>query len=182
MPRQPPANSWVVVSAVLALAFTARPPAQAQDIDRVRDTEAGRKRLIAQAVWLQAVAPATVGAPVWPHALVALRVATLDAFARVNAARAGEQPLDPAFLERLAESAKNGAGAVESAKEQVKDLEARLAEAEAKRAAGRPGAGWPFPIDSLINGVVWFFTEAPWWVVVAVALPFVAGLIRRRAR
>jgi hypothetical protein len=64
--------------------------------------------------------------------------------------------------------------AIESAKGQGNDLEARLAEAEAKRAARRPGAGWPSPIDSVINGVAWLFTDAPWWVVVLVPLPLVA--------
>jgi hypothetical protein len=186
MPRQRSASPWVVVCGVLVLACTALPLARAQNIDgplrdRLRDSEAGRDRLIAQAVGLQAAAPATAGAPVWPQALVALRVATLDAFDLVRAARGGAPALDLAALERLAESARSDARALESAKEQGKDLEARLAEAEAKRAARRPGAGWPFPIGSLIN----FFTEAPWWAVVLVALPLVAcgiGALRRLAK
>jgi hypothetical protein len=78
--------------------------------------------------------------------------------------------------------ARAGARALESLKEQRTDVKAILAEARAKQAAGRPGDGWPFPIGFVINGVVGFFTEAPWWVVVLVALLLVASMIEMGVR
>src|SRR5579884_1212669 len=46
--------------------------------------EPGRTRPIAHAIASQGIVPSGAGAPVWPQALVALRVATIDAFARVE--------------------------------------------------------------------------------------------------
>jgi hypothetical protein len=91
----------------------------------------------------------------------------------------------------LEKTARDADRYLEAAKEKEKDSAGRdlgdpLAEVEAKRAQEKPGGGRPFPISSVINGVAWFFTEAPWWVVVLVALPFVArGIemgVRKRAR
>jgi hypothetical protein len=91
----------------------------------------------------------------------------------------------------LEKTARDAARDFEAAKDGDEDLAGRhpgdpVAEAGAKLAKGRPGDGWPFPIGSVINGVVWLFTEAPWWVLVLVALPLVAGGIemgvRRRGR
>ena len=116
---------------------------------------------------------------------------THDQFRRAREARdAGGRP----DLDVLEKAAKDGARDLEAAKEAAKELAGRhhgdpLADAAAKRAkerGGRPGDGWPVPIGPFINGVVWLFTEAPWWVVVLVALPLVAsgiGLgLRRRGR
>jgi ABC-type antimicrobial peptide transport system permease subunit len=48
---------------------------------RGHETKAGRKHQIAQVVAAQAIASSGVGIPLWPQALVALKVATVDAFA-----------------------------------------------------------------------------------------------------